>query len=238
MKTYISDIIPKIKRYSQKLDKLTLLTNQHWVVLDSISESKNVYIFRENNQLLIAQNGRVEKAKWEFLGNNSLLIDKENESYLFKNGFYDENILALKVDSKEEYAILVNESKYESELNTYENIVDFLTTRYINNSSLINSIGIDSGIYENPTTLQLNVEIKEKLIASRQNIWGKTTEEYLITFDKSGSGYLYKDKTGYYILDETGSNNFYYIDKSSAIYSLYTLIKTNKVSFLGYKKWK
>jgi hypothetical protein len=237
VKTYISDILPKIKRFSRKLDQLTLLQNQHWVVLDNISESKNVYIFRENNQLLIVQNGKVEKAKWEFLGNDSLLIDKENDSYLFKNGFYDENILALKIDSKEEYAILVNESKYDKELNSYENIIDFLTTKYVDTGAYINSKGIKSMLYESPKTLEINGNIKQEHLSSKTNFWGNNIDRFRITFDNFETGILYKDGKGFYIIDETGSNNFYYCDKSSAIYSLYTRLKTNKVSYLGYKKW-
>lgn len=131
MKTFISDLIPKLQRFSQKLDNLTLLTNQHWVVFDNISNKKIVYIFRANNELLISQNGKVEKAKWEYLGNNSLLIDKKDQSYLFKHGFFDENILALKVDSKDEYAFLINESKYFGELNSFDRIIDFLSKKYI-----------------------------------------------------------------------------------------------------------
>ena len=131
MKTFISDLIPKLQRFSQKLDNLTLLTNQHWVVIDDIDNNKNVYIFRTNNDLLISQNGKVEKAKWEYLGNNSLLIDKKEESYLFKHGFFDENILALKVDSKDEYAFLINENKYDGELNSLDKVIDFLRRKYI-----------------------------------------------------------------------------------------------------------
>lgn len=131
MKTFISDLIPKLQSFSQKLDNLTLLTNQHWVVIDNINNNKNIYIFRTNNELLISQNGKVEKAKWEYLGNNSLLIDRKDESYLFKHGFFDENILALKVDSKDEYAFLVNENKYDGELNSIDRIIDFLTKKYI-----------------------------------------------------------------------------------------------------------
>ena len=131
MKTYFTDIIPKIQKFSKKLDDLTLLTNKHWVVVDEASTEKNVYIFRENNQLLISQNGKVEKAKWEYLGNNSLLIDKTSTSYLFKHGFFNENILALKIDGKGEYAFLVNENKYKGELNSIENINNFLIAKYI-----------------------------------------------------------------------------------------------------------
>lgn len=63
MKTFVADIIPRIQRYSQKIDNLTLLTNQHWVVLDELGQSKTVYIFRNTNELLISTNGKVEKAK-------------------------------------------------------------------------------------------------------------------------------------------------------------------------------
>jgi hypothetical protein len=131
MKTYIADIIPRLKNFSNKLDNLTLLTNQHWVLIDDINNHKIVYIFRANNELLISQNGRVEKAKWEYLGNNSLLIDRKEDSYLFKHGFFDQNILALKVDSKEEYAFLVNENNYDGELNSLFKVIDFLTKKYI-----------------------------------------------------------------------------------------------------------
>lgn len=88
MKTFLSDIFPKIQRFSEKLDNLTLLTNQLWVSIDGLRSNKTVYIFRSNNELLVSTNGKVEKAKWEYLGNKSLLIDKKTESYLFKHGFF------------------------------------------------------------------------------------------------------------------------------------------------------
>lgn len=134
MKTFLSDIFPKIQRYSEKLDNLTLLTNQHWVSIDGISSSKTVYIFRTSNELLVSTNGKVEKAQWEYLGNKSLLIDQKTDSYLFKHGFFDENILALKVDSSEEYAVFVNENKYDGELNSIERVFDFLKRKYLDPS--------------------------------------------------------------------------------------------------------
>ena len=100
MQTFIADIVPKLQRFSQKLDDLSLLTNQHWVVLDELMKSKNIYIFRSNNELLISSNGKVEKGRWEYLGNNSLLIDRKDESFLFKHGFFDENVMALKIEGK------------------------------------------------------------------------------------------------------------------------------------------
>lgn len=134
MKTFLSEIFPKIKRYSEKMDNLTLLTDQHWVSIDDEMSNKTVFIFRSNNELLVSTNGKVIKEKWEFLGNKSLLIEKERESYLFKHGFFDENILALKVDSREEYAVFVNENKYEGELNSIQKVFDFLNRTYLKSS--------------------------------------------------------------------------------------------------------
>jgi hypothetical protein len=75
MRTYIADIIPKLQKFSQRLDDLTRLTNQHWVSLGDIDQTKRVFIFRPNNQLLISDNGIVEKGSWEYLGNQTLLMD-------------------------------------------------------------------------------------------------------------------------------------------------------------------
>jgi hypothetical protein len=127
----LTDIFHKIQRYSEKLDNITLLTNQHWVSIDNILTNKTVYIFRTNNELIVSTNGKVEKERWEYIGNKSLLIDNKKESYLFKHGFFDENILALKVDSSEEYAVFVNENNYDGELNSIDKVLDFLNRKYL-----------------------------------------------------------------------------------------------------------
>jgi hypothetical protein len=139
MKTFLADIIPQIQRYSKKLDNLTLLTNQHWVLIDNNSNTKTVFIFRANDQLIISNNGQVEKAKWEYLGNDSLLIDKTDGSFLFKHGFFDESILALKIDSNYEYAFFINENKLNGNLNSIENILDFLQTNYLGKNLSVNN---------------------------------------------------------------------------------------------------
>lgn len=136
MKTFIADIIPKIKQYSQKLDNLTLLTNQHWVVVDEIQDRKSVYIFRDNNQLLISNNGKVEKASWEYLGNDSILIERKDDAFLLKHGFFDENVLALKIDSQEGYVILANETRFKKEINSVREVIEFLELTYFSSPFL------------------------------------------------------------------------------------------------------
>jgi hypothetical protein len=169
MQTFISEIIPKLQNFSKKLDDLTLLTNQHWVVLDELNNAKNVYIFRNNNELLISSNGKVEKAHWEYLGNNSLLIDRKDESLLFKHGFFDENVMALKIDGKEEYALLVNENRFNGELNSKDKVIAFLSNSYLD-PIIQKQIGLSSKVESKV------IELSEKEIEER-----KQTQRYADT---------------------------------------------------------
>lgn len=131
MKTFLLDLIPKIKKYSQRLDDITIITGKHWVLLDG-DNTKTVYIFREsNNQLLISKNGRIEKGTWEHIGNESLIIDIKKESFLFKHGFIDDTVLALKVDGTDEYALFINEVKFEGLLNSIDKALSFLKENYL-----------------------------------------------------------------------------------------------------------
>lgn len=132
MRTYLADIIPRIQKFSKRLDDLSKLTNYHWVSLEDIVDVKRVFMFRDNSKLLIAENGIiVDKGTWEYLGNQSLLIETSNGGYLLKHAFFDENIIALKLDSTNNYAFFVNETRYENELNTIGDILKFLENKYI-----------------------------------------------------------------------------------------------------------
>lgn len=98
MKTFISDIFPKIQKFGRKSDQLSILTNHHWVSLDEINNSKWVFIFRPNNQMLYSENCIIEKESWVYLGNQSILLERNNKSFLLKNTFADDDIFALKLD--------------------------------------------------------------------------------------------------------------------------------------------
>ena len=130
MKTYISQIIPKLKKYSKSLDDSALLINSHWVVLDEINSSKRVFIFRPQNELLDSTNGKVTKGTWELLGDNRIIINLNGESFLFKNGFLDKNVCALKLDGSDHYFVLCNEHESLKELNTIEAAEEFLVNKY------------------------------------------------------------------------------------------------------------
>jgi hypothetical protein len=135
MKTYLSELIPRLQRFSKELDDKTLLTSQHWILIDDETDAKTVYIFRPNSELLIATNGNVHKATWEYLGQNSILINDNDGSHLFRHGFLDEKILALCLDGTRAYAFMVNEKYYDTNINSSKKISDFLQNNYLPASS-------------------------------------------------------------------------------------------------------
>lgn len=210
MKTFLLDIFPKIQRFSEKLDNLTLLTNQHWVSIDNFSSAKTVYIFRANNELLVSTNGKVEKAKWEYLGNKSILIDKSSDSYLFKHGFFDENILALKVDSSEEYAVFVNENKYEGDLNSIDKVHEFLTQKYLtpNIPKLGPSLNLTD--YRTVTRETIDNEILKIISFKNQTIGANV---YINDHPAPDKSYLYKSYTHKLIVEDGKIIKRYFIEK-------------------------
>ena len=225
MKTYIADIIPKIQRFSQKLDDLTKLTNQHWVSLDDIDESKKVYIFRPNNQLLISNNGIVEKGSWDYLGYQSILLETSEESYLLKHGFFDENVIALKLDSTDTYAFFVNETKYHKELNTIEDILKFLENKYLNNESPI-GLGIKGSFSIN----ELNELLEYEILSETENydfVWGSHITIKL-KFENGKIQSVYKGlSTGNYFYFDLTFGKIYCDNFEDAVYKMAIHYKIN-----------
>lgn len=247
MRTYISDIIPKIEQYSKKLDNLTLLTNQHWIIIDDIDKSKITFIFRSNNELIISQDGKVEKAKWEYLGYNSLLIDRMEESFLFKHGFFDENVLALKIDGKNEYTFLVNESKFHKELNSYKNVIEFLSEKYIKTPILKkNEIPSKANNRLIPDPIFLKTyHVPDYRITKIRTIYSSLFSEnqhdqYFVEFvDKTyGDVFLNIHNGQTYFKAKIDGNWFksqvHYINFHYCIVGLYKFIKTGKINKDGW----
>lgn len=131
MKIFFEDLLPKIRRFSNKLDDITLLSTQEWVSVDETGKSKTVYFFKPNNELILSTDGKAEKAHWEFLGKDALLIEKQDGSQLFRHAFFDKDVLALKVDNKNEYAFFVSESKFTGDVNSIEKTVAYLQKVYL-----------------------------------------------------------------------------------------------------------
>lgn len=216
MKTYIAEIIPKIQRFSKKLDNLAKLENQHWVSLEDINQNKVVYIFRANNQLLISDNGLVEKGSWEYLGNQSLLLETKDKSYLLKHGFFDESVIALKLDSTNSYAFFVNETKYDKELNNIHDIITFLEKKYLKVQPTVSMVKTD----EQPL-FDKNANYTYEIISETELYkfsWGYYTK-FEISHSSGQIAHIYKGKSSSsYFIDDNYEGRRYCDNLDDAIY--------------------
>ena len=114
MKTYLFDTFNRYKRFSEELDAKTILCNKSWWVFNDSGE-KEVYIFNTDGTLIIAVSGKVTNATWQYIpANKSLIISGNNQSYMVKPAFYDNQIFALQVDGTNDYAFLIDENNLPS----------------------------------------------------------------------------------------------------------------------------
>lgn len=114
MKTFLLDIADRFRRFDEQLDVKALLCNKSWQVFND-SGAKEIYIFQEDGSLIISLNGKVSRATWQYIpANRSLIINSDNESYMLRPFFQDENLFALQLDGTQEYSFLINEAQRTS----------------------------------------------------------------------------------------------------------------------------
>lgn len=114
MKTYLFDTFNRYKRFSEELDAKTILCNKSWWVFNDSGE-KELYIFNTDGTLIIAVSGKVTNATWQYIpANKSLIISGNNQSYMVKPAFFDNQIFALQVDGTNDYAFLIDENNLPS----------------------------------------------------------------------------------------------------------------------------
>ena len=127
MKIFLEGILPQILGFSKKLDKLILIVDEPWVII-SENDSFMKLIFRQNNTLLVSENGNVSLGKWDLLNKaDSLLLEINNSLKLYSHGFLDEAILILKIDGGTDYLILVNQNRIPD-----LNYVSYIENKYGN----------------------------------------------------------------------------------------------------------
>lgn len=232
MKEYLFKTIKRFQRFSRKLDNTSLLTNQKWVIIDERDSSKLTYIFRSNKDLLISKNGIVEKGKWDCIDKDTLFLETNTNSYLYKNGFFDDTLLALKTDGREDFAIFLNENLHSKEINSIEDVSKFLESKYgeiLDTNNFIESAN-KLNLIDNPI-----IETKKNKSVLLKN------EEYLIEFREGIKGIIYHNKAAdYWFFKKYSFSKLkqIYKSKESCIQSLYHFKKTGEILENGFIKEK
>ena len=198
MKTYLIDFIPSVIRSSKRLDDITLIKNHHWVLIDSDNSDKTVFIFLNNNRLKIVKNGISTDSAWELLDNAYMDINIVDKSILVKYVFVDEDVLILKIDSKEEYFAFINETKYESELNSIEQIRYVLKKKYpwgkIEKEQLSFSKVQDHFSFKMGSYSEYSIILNGQVIST---VYFSNSKELIFIYESSGDILTFKTKDSF-----------------------------------------
>jgi hypothetical protein len=111
MKEYLKSWIPKIQDFSLKLDNLTKVHNQPWVLKNDLNDFVKV-IFQPKGKLLVSKNGIITEGSWELISTtNSIILEINNEKRLYNHQFIDNGLLILKIDGNtSDYFVLANQN--------------------------------------------------------------------------------------------------------------------------------
>lgn len=110
MKTFLLNIPNEIRNWNNSLDAKSLLCSQSWNVFND-EGVKEVYVFQDDGTLIASHNGKVTKAKWEYIPQNTSLIIENlgADIYMLNPVCYDDKVLTLQVDGTNNFALLIND---------------------------------------------------------------------------------------------------------------------------------
>lgn len=182
MKSYINNLIPRLRQFSDNLDRKEIFVELPWVIIDNNLDQQK-YIFKRNGDLVMSLNGQVTIGKWEYLAAaKSLLIDRIQDKILLNQNFIDPAIMVLRKDGfKEENLILANEI-----LLPELNVIDYLKRLYYDKNNIIVE-QLNTGEY-------LELENYEGWInGNKVTIEGEPVADGLVQLAKSEKIYVIKD---------------------------------------------
>ncbi|MDN3492065.1 hypothetical protein [Winogradskyella bathintestinalis] len=130
MNDYLHKTIPNLKPFSYERHHDSHFINQPWVLVNGISKNKSIYTFKEDNILEISRKDNIIKTSWNFNLQNTFTIETEDGFIKVKAYFKDDDILVLNNLEKKDFALYINTSKYDDELNSIEDIQAFLKDKY------------------------------------------------------------------------------------------------------------
>ena len=132
MKDFLKFWIQRNQGFSLRLDKLSKLYNQPWVIVNDLSDFVKI-IFLDRGKLIISRNGVVSDGRWELLSvANSILLEIHNEKRIYNHQFIDEGIMILKLDGySTDFFVLANQNIIPD-----LDVLSYLTAKYPVSSSI------------------------------------------------------------------------------------------------------
>ncbi|WP_299392339.1 hypothetical protein [uncultured Gelidibacter sp.] len=135
MRDILYHIVPKLEPFDYSLHHDTQFINQEWVLINGIENTKAMYLFKPNNELVISENNNVTKTRWSFINSNFLSITTADGIVLIKAFYKDKDMLVLNQKASDDYAFFINASVYNTTIDSKEDIQKYLKEKYLKKAS-------------------------------------------------------------------------------------------------------
>jgi hypothetical protein len=130
MQQYILSLLPRLKQFGRKLDRIESIVDKTWVL--TAEDGFCSYRFLRQNKLLITNNGSTTEWKWEYLQPNSLYISNGSTGYMYNHAFVLEGLLIMQKEGSNAQPAMF----YNSEIIPEGDIVGYLKGIMIQKLSL------------------------------------------------------------------------------------------------------
>ncbi|MCD6179504.1 MAG: hypothetical protein J7K39_06335 [Bacteroidales bacterium] len=117
-----------------------------WILYTTNTEqAATTYIFRErNNELLIVNDGRVQKGNWEILVlSNSMLISNGEVEMLYNIDFFCDEGFILRKENMDEYLVLIKRSKKQLQTKSLLEVFAAFMDSYNKNQRRFDNIDLE-----------------------------------------------------------------------------------------------
>jgi hypothetical protein len=126
---YVSNIIPRIKAFSESLDRMEIFLEAPWVMIDE-NGNQQKYIFRRNGELIMSMNGTVTIGRWEYISAaKSLLINRVKDTILLNQDFVDHAVMILRLDGRDESKFILANDNVIPDLDVAKYLKELYYTR-------------------------------------------------------------------------------------------------------------
>lgn len=113
METYNFIFLECVEFYYETTSISKALLNNTWCVYNEHGE-KDIYIFQKDGTIIKSQNGKITSCSYLYIHENESIIINDIEQYLIKLLFHSNVIVILQIEGRNGFAILINESIWDS----------------------------------------------------------------------------------------------------------------------------
>lgn len=122
--------IPNLKPFDYSKHFESHFINKNWVLVNGIENKKSIYTFRSDHILEIHRKNDVINTSWDIDSNNVFSVETEDGIIVVKVYFKDKDILVLDHQDKHEFAMFINTTNYQKDINSVDDIQEFLKLKY------------------------------------------------------------------------------------------------------------